>query len=365
MNIQFLDKLMSAAFSLRKIISLKCEQKNDKVYLMRPQLHIMLIGHFGTGKSSISKMLELKYPKDVFLIDDFTKSSMFGSISKSEEHVPSQLVHAAGKMMIVDEWNSVSSWGQEGILGILENQTINRALGFKVRRPFRIRKKYIKYSIVENIIQGKVVFSCIAYCMVKPRIYDQRGRFDVVKTSALLSRFSPLYIHPEMSGLKMQDIREGDFDVNVEDHSGIVEHVVIEKECYLAVSGMYEQYVRTNNLYPKDPSEWGYVNRIFSDVVRYGIHTALKETNDVKTLTITSTKPFTHNFSYISTLFNQFFLRDAKGRYEQYKDLVTVGGETDAEIVSKKLGISIGQAYKYIRKHDEEKKGLRETTLRL
>ena len=161
MNIEFLDAILSACFSLRKIKRMIINQ--EEPYPMRPQLHCMIISPFGTGKTSVTRTIENKN-KDIFLIDDFTKPAIQGSIGKDGDIVPSILIHFGGKVAIIDEWNNIDIYGQNALLGLLENQQINRGLGFKAKTPYHFIDKngYGEITVKENLISGNKQFDFLS-----------------------------------------------------------------------------------------------------------------------------------------------------------------------------------------------------------
>ena len=146
MNIDYLDTVMSASLTLRKIKKIIIVQE-EKNFTLRPQIHPMIVSPFGTGKSAIIKQLKNKFGQDIYMIDDFTKASIEGSISKDGEYVPSVLLNAGGKMFVIDEWNNVDFYGQSALLGLLENQQSTRSLGFRVKQPFSHKDDYIQFEI--------------------------------------------------------------------------------------------------------------------------------------------------------------------------------------------------------------------------
>src|SRR3990167_11308743 len=220
MNIQYLDVIFSTAFSLRKLKTIVLKQSRD--YYMRPQMHILLVSPFGTTKSSITKRLKQTYTdKDIWLIDDFTKASVEGSIGKDGDYVPPIVIHLGGKIMIVDEWNNVDQYGQQALLAVLENQSWKRSLGFKNKNPyvFTDPNGYGSVNISQNIIEGSMRFGCIAFAMEYP-IYDNSQ-----KSKALLSRFSPDFMEPTKQFIELST--KGEFDINISDNSGKITDIII------------------------------------------------------------------------------------------------------------------------------------------
>jgi len=345
MNIEYLDLILSTSMTLRKMKQIVLEQKKGN-YNMRPQMHIIIVSPFGTFKSSITKMLEKKYKKMIYPIDDFTKASIEGSIGKDGEYVPSLMIHLGGKLLIVDEFNNLDNFAQKALLGVLENQRVSRVLGFKVRRPFKFKNKFGYFKIEDNIIQGGMFFSCIAYAMNYP-IYNNSQ-----EAKALLSRYSPLFIEPTMQF--MSSNTKGEFDITINDCSGNIDSIIIKKECYAKFHELYYRFIRDNNLVPDDTDDYGFISRILSDIVRLSIYNYLSK-NEVegKLVEINDVKYFEEMFPYIHTLIQQYMNPTTKNKYFQYKKLLKDYPDENKKFFYTKLGISRQTLYEYDKKMEK------------
>ena len=342
-NIEFLDNVMSACFSLRKIKTILLHEDKG-IYRLRPQIHPMIISPFGTAKSSITKGLYDNFKDSIYAIDDFTKASITGSMTKLGDYIPTFLENVGGKVLIIDEWNLVDTYGQNALIGVLENQTLRRTLGFKVTKPYKYKgklKEYIDYSITKNVIEGKFCFSCLCYAMEYP-IYEN-GQ----KAKALLSRFSPLFIEPTKQ--MIESLTKGEFAVNINDKSYDVDVVEIPNKIYNEFHGKYHEYINKNNLYPLDSDDYGYISRTMSEIIRYGIYDYLcKNSNPDKKIVIDEMKYFENNFDYINTLMLQFENPKTKGKVYQYKKLLQKYGKEKSKVwYAKMLGVNRHMIYEY------------------
>lgn len=352
-NIEFLDLVMSACFTLRKV-KLILIHEHDKIYKLRPQIHPMIISPFGTAKSSITKELEDKYPDCIYEMDDVTKPAITGSVRKDGEYIPSVLENVGGKIMIIDEFNSIEQHGQGALLSVLENQKMRRALGFKVTKPYIYKgrlKDYVTYKVHKNVIEGSFHFSCLAYAMEYP-IYE-----DSQKAKALLSRFSPLFIEPTKE--MMKSLTKGEFIINIKDYSQVVDIVEIPKEVHLEFHRAFHDYIDRNGLYPEDTDDYGYISRAMSEIIRYGVYTYLCENKKIdKKIVIDSYKYFEKNFDYIHTLLNQYENPKTKGKIYQYKKLYQkYGDKKRIKWYARMLGVTSSMITKYNIKLNIEEKG--------
>lgn len=337
MNIDYLDLVLSTCFTLRKVKVISI-QEEKRVFNMRPQLHVMIISPFGTFKSSMTKIFKHYFEDYIYPVDTFTRAGIEGTISKDGDYIPPLLIKLGGKVMIVDEWNSLDCIAQESLLGILENQATSRNLGFKLKAPFKYKGKFGFVRMEENRIYGEMLFSCIAYAMEYP-IYTQKDK-------ALLSRFTPLFVQPNLEYMKAHT--SGNFNVNVDDASYDVETVVISKEAYMDFHDKYYTYVIENKLIPFNTDDYGYLSRAMSDIIRFGVYNYMSKNKPTsKTILIDDASYFTLYFDNIHTLLHQFSNPKTKGKLAQYKALVEKTPGKSAKFYADTLGVSRTAIYDF------------------
>ena len=332
MNIEYLDIVFSACLTLRGLHKIRLMQENN-VYSMRPQLHIMLVAPFGMGKSSITKAMRNKYPSYIYPTDSFTRAGLEGSIGKDGDYVPSMITKAGGKIMIVDEWNSLDYFAQQGLLSILENQVFRRTIGFKVKKKYSFKSKYGRFDIKDNTIEGHMNFACVAYAMEYPMYKEEQ------KAKALLSRFSPLFIEPTQE--MVEAIAMGDFKININDYGKEIKEVVITKEIYKQICGQFFSYLKEHNLLPQNTVDFGYMTRAMSDHIRLGVYNYMKQ-NDVqeKNIEINEIKYFTEMLSCTDVLMKQFINPQVQGKIYQFKQLVKESPNRDDRYYANRIGVS-------------------------
>ena len=346
MNIEYLDTVMSACHTLRMIKKIYIEE-NGKIFKIRAQIHPMIISPFGTGKSAITSTLD---EEKIFKIENFTRASIEGSISKDGDYIPSVLTRTGGKLFIIDEWNSIDFFGQTALLGILENQQTTRSIGFKVKSPYNFldnaKRPLVKFIVNENLIYLEAYFSCIAYAMEFP-IYENSQ-----KAKALLSRFSPLFIEPTKQFIRA--VTKGEFTVNVDDqcHEPL-ERIFIKKDTYNSVHDKYFEYIEKHKLFPIDSDEYGFVSRTLSEIIRYGTYNYIKQNNlkkKDKEISIDNDGYFTDMFDYIHTIMLQFTNPETKGKLYQYKKLTDAFPNEKKDFYAKKMGASVQTLFNWDKK---------------
>ena len=340
MKIEYLDVIFSTCFSLRKIRSVTIMQNPDN-YSMRPQMHIILVAPFGSGKSSFMKKIGKKFGNDMFFIDDFTKPSLEGSIDKTtKEYVPSVLVNCGGKVMVIDEWNNVDAFGQNALLSLLENQSVLRSIGFKVSKPYKLANEYMDFQVNENIIKARINFSCVACAMEYP-IYE-----NFQKSKALLSRFSPYFI--ELDDELLQTITSGQFEINVNDCSFKVEEIVIDRKCHFDFQKKYWEYLKSNKLIPGNANDKGFCTRTMSDITRLGIYNYLRKNKPKsKKITISSSKYFIEMLKYSDMFLRQYVNPKTKGKITEYERLLKMHPNEEIKFYADKLGVSERTVMRY------------------
>jgi hypothetical protein len=329
---------------MRKIRKIVIEEKDD-VYNMRPQLHALIVSPFGTAKSSTTKIIENNFKDVSFIQDDISKPAIQGSISKDGDYVPSILIQAGAKVLIIDEWNNIDMYAQQALLSVLENQRMNRSIGFKVKKTYQFKNKYVDMKIEENRLTCKAFFGCLAYAMEYP-IKDNSQ-----KSKALLSRFSPLFIEPTKEMMKA--ITHGDFKIDINDYSQDVDNVRIGKELYEELHTNYYDYIEEHDLFPDDPDDYGFITRALCDFVRIGIYCYLKE-NTIRgtevNLTIDDIGYFNRNRKYIHTILLQFINPRTKGKIHVFEEMKKKYPNKTNEWYADRIGVSRFTVYDYNKK---------------
>lgn len=110
----------------------KIELTKTPGHMMRAQTHLLLLAPFGFTKSSSMKKL-----KDSILLVEATHAGIMGTITEEGEYVPGILQQAAGKYLIIDEIQNISSSARNAMLSVLEEQQCSRQLAYKIRTPVK------------------------------------------------------------------------------------------------------------------------------------------------------------------------------------------------------------------------------------
>lgn len=359
MNITFLDEMMTTLLTMSRIKNYVIQQE-EKDFNLRPQLHILIVSPFGTGKTSITKNLISLFGDKIISVTDFTRPAIEGSISKYGDYIPPLLIKLGGKILVIDEWNSVNYFGRQSLLGILENQRIYRVLGFKVKTPYTYidKKGYGHVKIKDNIILGEIKFSCIAYAM-EFKILDQKDK-------ALLSRFSPIFM--DITREFMEELTKGEFKINMFDYGGNINKIIITKECYSDFHKAYWEYAKKEQLTPFDTSEEGYLTRILHDVLKMGIMNYLRNNEPLrkqKEVIISYSSYLKEMIKWTTTLFNQYCMPLTNTKIYMYFRLKEKAPFLSTKEYADRLGVTERSIFRYEKaRKEQQKKGVTEETIK-
>lgn len=250
--------------------------KADKITLVEPhgeyrtraQLNVMLLQGFGSGKSSLFSGV-----KEVFHLMNFTLPGITGTINKDGELNNSALLDCAGKTLFIDEFHNLGEKARLAMLSLLEDQKYSRGLGYSLRKPVSIRKKYFSMTAKAGRMHiEKCIFSCIASGIY----FNQRH----VNQLALLSRFVPLRIDMEFEDMRRIVLGLRPFEVGYKEYPGGGTFKVYQQ--------FVDEYHDVVNELPYDKLHIkNFYARVLMDLcriimIRHYIETGEKDVTDVK-----------------------------------------------------------------------------------
>lgn len=160
---------------------------------IRPQMHILIYGKYGMGKSTL--LYELARDYNVPVGTNFTKASLIGSADKnSGDLIPPITWIAKDKPLLIDELNFNTNKDQDVInsfLQVLENPKYTRTMGIKIR-DFRKKGLVVK----NNTLYVDTRFSFIGTTMMPLT----NTRSEMIK--AMISRFIVIPFFPSIETLR-------------------------------------------------------------------------------------------------------------------------------------------------------------------
>ena len=250
---------LNNSINLRKVKKIIIKEKYG-THSPRPQQHLMLVAPFGTFKSTVINLLENLLNNDLVIADDATKASLLGTITRDRQYVEGVLSACGGKILAIDEWDSLNYDATQCLLSPLENMRINRNLGFSVKELTEINNDFTNMRIEKGMISGKVQFTCISMSMG----YPTKGKAQL----ALNSRFRLIKIPIDETEIKK--IIKGLVKFKFIDRNQVVESVTVEEKCWNSfVDHVYNEIDMTGSFPPNQLL--GYVNRSIIDGLRDSI----------------------------------------------------------------------------------------------
>jgi len=255
-NLDYIKFVLLAAASSPRFGVIRCVEKNDLIFSMRARIHALLISPFGTGKTS--QVIQINNAS-VVSANDITFPGLIGTITKTGEFIIGSCYKAGGKLLVIDEAQRMTKKTKNAMNSLLEPpHTYNRALGYKMLKPFRKRGKYRWVRGSENDFEIGSKFSCIASSM--------RIREGTDVEDAWNSRF--ILIRMKITENYMKKLLSGDiiFDINAIRYEGdftFDDYMRYQKYYW----NMYDKS-KFKSYFSKNPNMYGYLSRNSGDIIR-------------------------------------------------------------------------------------------------
>ena len=342
---------VNSSLALRRLLGINIENPTGGTYKLRPQMHLFICQGFGTGKSSVFKNIKKAVGDardgegDCYIEDDFTRAGFQGSVNKNSGYVEGLVNRIGGKVLCVDEWNTVTPDGRSALLSVLENNYFSRNLGFSIKKELEpIQNEFTDIHVKNGNIEGSVYFTCIAGAMHFPTTdHNKEG----IREDALVSRFTPYF-----RSFSIQDVLEmknGKLYSKFEDYSPQkARKVTISKGCVKDIQDAYDNYVSTHKLI-FDENKHGYVARVWADFVRLGVANAFKnKKGNSADYIIDKSTCFTKDMeNNLAVQFAMFSHKDTKSSLEQFKEMVMKNPNQSKQFYADKLGLSVRTISRY------------------
>jgi hypothetical protein len=253
---KYLGDTYNISLNMRKVKQIEIEEKNE-IFNPRPQQHIMLIAPFGSFKSTLLKKIFKASNGDLIMLDDASMPALLGTISPKNEYIEGIISKSGGKMIGIDEWDNMGLPAQQCLLSPLENQRVDRHLGFSIKTPIQITNDFTDILIEGGDIKGKVLTTCLAMSMD----YNMRTK----QQFALGSRFRVIRLRINQNESKK--IIKGILNFKFIDRNQIVDNIRVKQKVWIEYTDYIHDYLREKSLLP--PEEMlGYVNRAIHDGLR-------------------------------------------------------------------------------------------------
>ncbi len=156
----------------------------EKGYRTRGQINTLIVSSFGSGKSALFRDIEEEGLG--VRLTDYSMPGLIGTIKSSGRIVRGFVIHARGKVLLVDEFQKFGKREKDALLSIMEDHFYRRPLGFNVEFPVAEEDEFYKLTAEENYYEVYSKLSFIVGCM-----YFRRKTID---DYALLSRCFPIVL---------------------------------------------------------------------------------------------------------------------------------------------------------------------------
>lgn len=162
------------------------EIQKGRVHFERANINAVIAMPFGSGKTT--NLLEVS---NGVVANDVSFAGMVGTISREGEFVPGAILNAAGKVLLMDEFNKVDRRVKDCMNNLVEQKSHPRQLGFKVKSRIKRNGKFYKMNIDGGYINIKARFSTICSTMYM-KLRESNNTSDI----AWMTRFIPIRFLP-------------------------------------------------------------------------------------------------------------------------------------------------------------------------
>ena len=196
-------------FSLISSVFKRILVTGDKDEYRRSQINVLIKAPFGTGKSHL--LSEIETLGLGYRMMRWTEKALYGTINTRGEIIPPTVIQAAGKTVLVDEFQGIPEAYKKPLLSLMEEQVVDRELLTKVPQPIEWESKYWKVWAREGYLKTRIQASYIV-CTSKLFLSNHTERM-------LASRCIVFHMNVDY-----EDLKYG-FRVNLDDIAEIREEV--------------------------------------------------------------------------------------------------------------------------------------------
>lgn len=257
MQMDYVNFMLEAAASSAKFGVVREVQPAhpDGVFVTRANINAMLVMPFGSGKST--SFIQVS---DCVKANDMKFSGMVGTINKDGEFNPGSIMKAAGKLLVIDEFQKLDDATKDAMNSLLEYpHTYSRNLGLHVKKPFKMNRKNVRVSVKEGTIDLYAKFSCISGGMWINKANDTQ--------KAWFSRFVPIVFNPSLDYYEKMTAGQKVIRINPKTYE-----TDFEFNDFLDFHKEYWKSLRANEFlmsyFEEHDRQRGYVSRNLQDVTR-------------------------------------------------------------------------------------------------
>jgi hypothetical protein len=253
-SMDYLNFVLEAAASSAQF-GLVHEYQLGRKFQTRANINALLVSPFGTGKTtSLVKM------EGAVAANDITFPGMIGTINSEGEFVPGLAIQAAGKVLVIDEFQKMDNMVKNAMNSLMEYpHTYSRNLGYSVRKPFKLKRRNCSVNVRNGWISVYSKFSCIAGGMYLNRKSQVQ--------QAWASRSLPIIFKPSMAFF--EKLAAGEQQIRINPHYFESD---FQFRDYMAFHAAYWSGLKAMpfvwNYFERTPMDRGYSVRMEQDLAR-------------------------------------------------------------------------------------------------
>lgn len=128
----------------------------------RAQINVLLKAPFGSGKSYLLEKIERMNLGHRMM--RWSDKALYGTINTRGEIIPPTVIQAAGKTVLIDEFQSIPFKYKIPLLSLMEEQVVDRELLLRVPVPVEYETKYWRVWANEGYLKTWIQASYIVCC---------------------------------------------------------------------------------------------------------------------------------------------------------------------------------------------------------
>jgi len=264
-----LDRIVKLAILSSHMSSLVTE---DMKFSTRPQLNVLIVSPFGSGKSTMLKKIETEGLG--IQLRDYTVPGLFVSVLGAGVVLKGAVFKGAGRCILIDEFQRIPQESRDALLDIMEDQYTSRALG---REAGTYDEESDFYTI--KVRGGYVEIKVQASWIISTMSFSKRRRTDL----ALLSRCFPVNMNFGVDDAVRLFLGEIDFDL-----TNVKKNMDKTYKAVVTVEDEARKYLvrKLSPLISRWRLDTGFLTRCLWDIIRIaGVYSCIAPTKEERLIT--------------------------------------------------------------------------------
>jgi len=258
MDMDYLNFVVEASASSCQFGFIREREKNHE-HKERANINVLIALPLGSGKTT--NLLQIE---NAHLVNDVSFPGVVGTVTKDGEFVEGACIKAAGKVLLLDEFNRVPKDVKDALNNLLEQRAHPRNLGFRVRKNMTSNRKFCQIKIKGGYLYTRARFSCITSTMfLKVKEYKGKSMSDI----AWFTRFIPVRFIPDID--YYEKLTKGEKILKVNPKVKEIDEFYFRD--YLKAHKIYWDWMKNSpyfDYFKQNPYDRGALSRFLQDAVR-------------------------------------------------------------------------------------------------